>query len=44
LIVGVEVDVGDGEHALRLNRKRQAEQGISMEVKPDGSVSSHFFT
>ena len=31
-IAGVEVDVGDGEHALGPDRKRQAEKGIGMEL------------
>ncbi len=31
-IAGIEVDVGDGEHALGPDRKRQAEKGIGMEL------------
>jgi hypothetical protein len=35
-IAFVEVDVGDGEHALSPDRKRQAEQGIGMELAAPG--------
>jgi ribosome maturation factor RimP len=35
-IAGVEVDVGDGKRALSLDRKRQVEQGISMELASPG--------
>ena len=31
-IAGVQIDVGDGEHALGPDRKRQAEQGVGMEL------------
>ena len=35
-IAGVEVEVGDDEHALGPDRKRQAEQGIGMELAAAG--------
>jgi hypothetical protein len=35
--VGVEADAGDSEHALSPDRKRQAEQGISMELASLGT-------
>jgi hypothetical protein len=35
-VIGVEVHVSDGEHALSPHRKRHAEQGIGMELTAPG--------